>query len=107
MDRECVPAVPKPRKRRTHSNVGESEGIPLLEFAGSSKLSANLPPKFDPPDVQQPAYQAERGALLARHDLSHPDSQSFTSLFARGLGNISVSLPTPILASVTLWTTIS
>lgn len=93
MDRECVPAVPKPRKRRTQSNVGESEGIPLLEFAGpsASASAAGPPPKFDPPEAQQLTYQAERGALLARHDLSHTDSRSFTALFTRGLGNVSVS----------------
>ncbi|KAF7186831.1 Transcription factor himD [Pseudocercospora fuligena] len=91
MDRECVPAVPKPRKRRTQSNVGESEGIPLLEFAGPSASPAGPPPKFDPPESQQPTYQAERGALLARHDLSHTDSRSFTALFTRGLGNVSAN----------------
>lgn len=105
MERDCLPAVPKPRKRRTQSNVGESEGIPLLEFAGPGAdagggagvvgptASPQAPaPRFDPPSTTQPEYQADKGALLSRHDISHVDSKSFVALFSRGLGNIAVSI---------------
>ncbi|CAK1356118.1 uncharacterized protein RHO25_000247 [Cercospora beticola] len=87
MERECIPAVPKARKRRTASNVGESEGIPLGEFAGPSASHSGPPPKFDLPAGNHPEYQADRSNLLSRHDLSHNDSKSFIALFARGLGN--------------------
>ncbi|KAF2214922.1 hypothetical protein CERZMDRAFT_95302 [Cercospora zeae-maydis SCOH1-5] len=85
MDRECIPAIPKARKRRTASNVGESEGIPLGEFAGPSASHAGPPLMFDLPVGNQAEYQA----LLSRHDLSHNGSASFLALFARGLGNIA------------------
>lgn len=91
MERECIPAVPKARKRRTASNVGESEGIPLGEFAGPSASHSGPPPKFDLPAGNHPEYQADRSNLLSRHDLSHNDSKSFIALFARGLGNSAVS----------------
>lgn len=94
MGKECHPAVPKPRKRRTQSNVGESEGISLGEFASSSSAAQGPAPKFDSPSGKQPDYSQRRDVLLSRHDLSHTDSKSFVSLFARGLGNSAVS---PIL----------
>lgn len=89
MDRDCVPAVPKPRKRRGESGIGvEQEGVSLLEFAGPS-TAAGPPPKFDPPRQAQADDGTER--LLARHDLSHTDSKSFVALFSQSLGNVAVS----------------
>lgn len=89
MDRECVPAVPKPRKRRGESGIGaEQEGVSLLEFAGPS-TAAGPPPKFDPPRQAHADDGTER--LLARHDLSHTDSKSFVALFSQSLGNVAVS----------------
>lgn len=103
MDRDCVPAVPKPRKRRTESAVGlESEqGMSLLEFAGPSS-SSTAPPQFDPTRPNQADKVAERSFLLGRHDLSHVDSKSFVQLFRQGLGNILVSCASfpPILLSL-------
>lgn len=91
MDRDCVPAIPKPRKRRGESGAGiEPEGVSLLQFAGPSTASGP-PPKFDPPRQAQSDDVAERGSLLARHDLSHTDSKSFVALFAQSLGNVAVS----------------
>lgn len=96
MDRDCVPAVPKPRKRRTESAVGldtEQHGMSLLEFAGpSSSSTAAPPPQFDTARPKQTDNGAERNFLLGRHDLSHVDSKSFVQLFRQGLGNILVSL---------------
>lgn len=96
MDRDCVPAVPKPRKRRTESAVGletEQHGMSLLEFAGpSSSSTAGPPPQFDAARPKQADKgAAERDFLLGRHDLSHVDSKSFVQLFRQGLGNILVS----------------
>ncbi|KAF2171967.1 hypothetical protein M409DRAFT_63492 [Zasmidium cellare ATCC 36951] len=93
MDRDCVPAVPKPRKRRTESAVGletEQHGMSLLEFAGpSSSSTAGPPPQFDAARHKQADKgAAERNFLLGRHDLSHVDSKSFVQLFRQGLGNI-------------------
>ncbi|KAK4508598.1 hypothetical protein PRZ48_002337 [Zasmidium cellare] len=92
MDRDCVPAVPKPRKRRTESAVGletEQHGMSLLEFAGpSSSSTAGPPPQFDAARPKQADKGAERNFLLGRHDLSHVDSKSFVQLFRQGLGNI-------------------
>ncbi|CAK4034601.1 hypothetical protein AC578_9767 [Lecanosticta acicola] len=90
MDRDCVPAIPKPRKRRGESGVGvDSEGVSLLEFAGPSTAAAGPPPKFDPPRQTQSEDVTERTSLLARHDLSHTDSKSFLTLFSQGLGNVA------------------
>lgn len=107
MDRECIPAIPKPRKRRTQSNVGESEGIPLLQFAGPSSRTPQqqqrqLPPlNFNsPPNANAKRLEAP-STLLSRHDLSQTGSHSFVSLFSRELGNnavcfVSIMVPTTV-----------
>lgn len=92
MDRDCVPAVPKPRKRRTGSGVGQEgdQGIPLLDFAAASSSTAGpTAPRFDPARPGQ-SDETERQSLLQQHDLSHTDSKTFVALFSRGLGNIAV-----------------
>ncbi|EME49397.1 hypothetical protein DOTSEDRAFT_163734 [Dothistroma septosporum NZE10] len=91
MDRDCVPAVPKPRKRRTESGIafGADQGIPLLDFAAASSSTAAPPPHHFDPARSAHSDEAERRSLLQQHDLSHTDSKTFVALFSRGLGNVA------------------
>ncbi|SMQ46861.1 unnamed protein product [Zymoseptoria tritici ST99CH_3D7] len=84
MGRECVPSMPKPRKRRTQSGIAEADGPRIRTFPVAPPVGP--PPRFDPPTVQKP----DENILLTRHDISHTDSRSFVSLFSRGLGNATV-----------------
>ena len=94
MNRDCVAAIPKPRKRRTESNVGlESpagfpvSGVPATN--GSTYMSASVAPPPLSTRVSADNIAADRhrsqDSLLLRPDIRHNGSQSFTALLAGGL----------------------
>lgn len=87
MDRDCLPSIPKPRKRRT---VGDGDAVspPFRPYVNT--LESNVTPGAAlRNDGEQ---EVLRRALLSRSDLSHQGSESFTNLFAQGLGIEAVSL---------------
>lgn len=79
MNRECVPAVPKPRKRRATDSY-EPKGVPLTD------LIDHKSPRLDTfrPSPRGYAENGEHVRLLSQPDLDF-DSRSFTRLFAQSL----------------------
>ncbi|CZT22658.1 uncharacterized protein RCC_08363 [Ramularia collo-cygni] len=82
VDRECVPAIPKARKRQTLEG-GLPDGAVNQSIATPSR-----PSLFDPPSSKATSVQpTDTSALVLRHDLSNTGSKTFFSLFSRGLGS--------------------
>ncbi|KAK5120950.1 hypothetical protein LTR85_005734 [Meristemomyces frigidus] len=82
MDRECIPSVPKPRKRRTLGDE-DSPAAP-----GSSRVPNGDAPASAPTRLLK-TQEPETGvhnSLLGRSDLSHNGSRSFAALLGQGLG---------------------
>lgn len=90
MSRDCLPSIPKPRKRSSLTGLTEPEvnGVPLPHVAHNNVPTFHTPghsAPFDP--VRDNRHQdALVDALLARPDVKQNGSWSFASLFARGLG---------------------
>ena len=90
MGRECVQAVPKPRKRRTESGVGlelANDLPPSISLSGETEPV--LVPKGAPKAAPKKQYGFESGtainSMLSRADIRHTGSKSFTTLLAQGL----------------------
>nr|POE47775.1 hypothetical protein CFP56_01106 [Quercus suber] len=94
MQRECVPAIPKPRKRRATNGFDASpprgsQGIPLadiLDHRSPLESNAGLHIARPLPATHDVVPSTVKESLLARHDLSHNGSASFRSLLSYGLG---------------------
>lgn len=91
MNRECVAAIPKPRKRRAESNVGldTPAGIPISGILGGNATAgahanavATQPAPARPVAIDRSESQ---DSLLSRPDIRHNGSKSCTALLARGL----------------------
>ena len=91
MDRECLPSVPKPRKRRTLD--GEAEGsprsVPVAKLLDNSVVAGASSRPAAPLHGQASNV---RNSLMSKHDLSHTGSKSFIKLLGQGLGIESVRL---------------
>ncbi|QIX01937.1 hypothetical protein AMS68_007454 [Peltaster fructicola] len=76
MNRDCIPAVPKPRKRRATDSF-EPKGVPLADLIDhqSPRLDTFRSPR---------SYTNGDHVPLAQPDLDF-DNRSFTRLFAQGL----------------------
>ena len=91
MNRECVAAIPKVRKRRTESNVGTDfpSGNPpfgVLSGNASANTDTNTTvqrPLPNKPVTIEPSYSQD--SLLSRPDIRHNGSKSFSALLAQGL----------------------
>jgi hypothetical protein len=100
MNRECIAAIPKVRKRRTESNLGidTPSGNPpfgVLSDNASANADTNASgsrPLPNKPVAVEPTYSQD--SLLSRPDIRHNGSKSFTALLTRGLG-----LDTPYIVS--------
>ena len=89
MGRECVPSVPKPRKRRPESGVADTpEGAIPTTSSGVAST-----PGFA--SIETPVSAARResnfgasipmGSLLSKNDIRHRRSESFEAVLAQGL----------------------
>ena len=85
MSRDCIAAIPKPRKRRTESGTGpDTAGAFDVEpaAAGAVRETAKATPK------RQSAFNpiaTTTDSLLSRNDIRHTGSNSFVVLFKQGL----------------------
>lgn len=94
MSRECIVAIPKPRKRRTESNVGlespaafSTPGVPTTN--GKSYMGLSIDPPPPPNRAPTGTFAAVRNqsqdSLLSPPDLRNNGSKSFTALLVKGL----------------------
>jgi hypothetical protein len=101
MDRECIPSVPKPRKRRT---FGESEESPLAASSSTSQVesygSTGAPVRLPRLESNGRQDAAIRTSLLKTADISHTGSRTFAQLLSQGLGIEHVSLSTLVALSI-------
>lgn len=83
---QCIPAVPKPRKRREGEFIAAHSFGSLPDYSTEStpvKQSAALPMTLKP---AQEIVSGPKAAILSRSDLHYQDSKSFTAILSQGLG---------------------
>ena len=90
MSRECLPSIPKPRKRQSINGLGEPEirGAPLSHILDNTSLPLQTTSSRSPMPSHhgQPRYSDSlRHASGALSDITQDRTQSFTSLFAQRL----------------------
>jgi hypothetical protein len=90
MSRECLPSIPKPRKRQPINGLGELEirGAPLSHILDNTPLPLQTTSSRSPMPSHhgQPRYSDSlRHASGALSDITQDRTQSFTSLFAQRL----------------------
>lgn len=91
MSRECLPSVPKPRKRASIHGLSEPErrGAPLSDILDNSASSYQTSSPFavnNAAATAKPSDVAGEPILSTKQDLTQAGSTSFVSLFAHGLG---------------------
>jgi len=92
MGRDCLPSVPKPRKRRPEGEndgqfAGTSSFDPSSDASSAAAQNANTAPSSSP---RKPTSSSTLGtlpvtSLLSRNDIHHTSSRSFAALLSQGL----------------------
>lgn len=94
MNRDCLPSVPRPRKRRPESenNIFQHPGTAILDAVPESKPAAvrhanplPSPPLRTPASMQAASGGVPVNSLLSNNDLYHTSSRSFSALLGQGL----------------------
>ncbi|KAL1585272.1 hypothetical protein WHR41_05848 [Cladosporium halotolerans] len=88
MSRDCLPSIPKPRKRQSINGLSEPEirSLPLSHILGNDSPPRQISayPPAPGPAGEVKAFDAFNATSTAKPDATH--NGSFTSLFAHGLG---------------------